>query len=101
MVLLGGLELMGQHSQSTMVTTSLLPGDGRAPAPGPSPLAARAPCVQPVFGVGGLCALLMGALYDLTQLLGIVIGVFLALALIGTTIFFVYRRVSQFREYLA
>lgn len=40
-------------------------------------------------------------LYDLAQLLGIVIGVLLALALIGTTIFFVYRRVSQFREYLA
>lgn len=33
-----------------------------------------------------------------TMLLGIVIGVFLALALIGTTIFFVYRRVSQFRQ---
>uniref|UniRef100_A0AC11C6D2 Patatin like phospholipase domain containing 7 n=1 Tax=Ovis aries TaxID=9940 RepID=A0AC11C6D2_SHEEP len=32
------------------------------------------------------------------ELLGIVIGVFLALALIGTTIFFVYRRVSQFRQ---
>lgn len=26
-----GLELMEQHSQSTMVTTSLLPGGGRAP----------------------------------------------------------------------
>lgn len=33
-----------------------------------------------------------------TMLLGIVIGVLLALALIGTTIFFVYRRVSQFRQ---
>ncbi|XP_052505380.1 patatin-like phospholipase domain-containing protein 7 isoform X1 [Budorcas taxicolor] len=33
-----------------------------------------------------------------TMLLGIVIGVFLALAFIGTTIFFVYRRVSQFRQ---
>ncbi|XP_068839523.1 patatin-like phospholipase domain-containing protein 7 isoform X2 [Capricornis sumatraensis] len=33
-----------------------------------------------------------------TALLGIVIGVFLALALIGTAIFFVYRRVSQFRQ---
>ncbi|XP_040081590.1 patatin-like phospholipase domain-containing protein 7 isoform X2 [Oryx dammah] len=33
-----------------------------------------------------------------TMLLGIVIGVFLALALVGTTIFFVYRRVSQFRQ---
>uniref|UniRef100_A0A452G0T3 lysophospholipase n=1 Tax=Capra hircus TaxID=9925 RepID=A0A452G0T3_CAPHI len=52
-------------------------------------------CVQPVFGVGGSWCLADGcALYDLAQLLGIVIGVFLALALIGTTIFFVYRRVS-------
>uniref|UniRef100_A0A4W2DVY3 lysophospholipase n=1 Tax=Bos indicus x Bos taurus TaxID=30522 RepID=A0A4W2DVY3_BOBOX len=38
------------------------------------------------------------SVYDLAQLLGIVIGVLLALALIGTTIFFVYRRVSQFRQ---
>uniref|UniRef100_A0A452G146 lysophospholipase n=1 Tax=Capra hircus TaxID=9925 RepID=A0A452G146_CAPHI len=54
---------------------------------------------EPVFGVGGSWCLADGcALYDLAQLLGIVIGVFLALALIGTTIFFVYRRVSQFRQ---
>ncbi|XP_070312734.1 patatin-like phospholipase domain-containing protein 7 isoform X3 [Odocoileus virginianus] len=33
-----------------------------------------------------------------TMLLGIVTGVLLALALIGTTIIFVYRRVSQFRQ---
>ncbi|XP_042101248.1 patatin-like phospholipase domain-containing protein 7 isoform X4 [Ovis aries] len=41
---------------------------------------------------------LMGQHSQSTMLLGIVIGVFLALALIGTTIFFVYRRVSQFRQ---
>uniref|UniRef100_A0A4W2BS68 lysophospholipase n=1 Tax=Bos indicus x Bos taurus TaxID=30522 RepID=A0A4W2BS68_BOBOX len=56
-------------------------------------------CVQPVFGVGGSWCLADGcSVYDLAQLLGIVIGVLLALALIGTTIFFVYRRVSQFRQ---
>ncbi|XP_069435749.1 patatin-like phospholipase domain-containing protein 7 isoform X2 [Ovis canadensis] len=41
---------------------------------------------------------LMGQHSQSTMLLGIVTGVFLALALIGTTIFFVYRRVSQFRQ---
>uniref|UniRef100_A0A8C7B0Z6 lysophospholipase n=1 Tax=Neovison vison TaxID=452646 RepID=A0A8C7B0Z6_NEOVI len=35
---------------------------------------------------------------DLAQLMGIVIGALLALALVGITVFFVYRRVSQVRQ---
>lgn len=59
-----GLELMGQHSQSTMVTTSLLPGDGRAPASvAPFALGRPGPFVSSLcLGLGGLGALLMGAL---------------------------------------
>lgn len=37
----------------------------------------------------------------LTQLMGMAIGALLALALVGITVFFVYRRVNQFREYIA
>lgn len=48
-----------------------------------------------------MAALLMDALSVLAQLLGIVIGALLALALVGITVFFVYRRVNRFREYLA
>ena len=62
------------------------------------------PPSQPVAGVGrgSAAALLTGALSvcDLTQLVGIVIGALLALALVGITVFFVYRRVNRFREYL-
>ena len=59
-----GLELMEQHSQSTMVTTSLLPGDGRASASvAPFSLGRPGPFVSSLgLGLGGLGALLMGAL---------------------------------------
>lgn len=59
-----GLELMEQHSQSTMVTTSLLPGDGQAPeSVAPFTLGRPGPFVSSLcLGLGGLGALLMGAL---------------------------------------
>lgn len=68
----------------------------------PAPLAARGPlCPACVWGWGSWGLSDGCSVCDLAQLLGIVTGVLLALALIGTTIIFVYRRVSQFREYLA
>lgn len=67
-------------------------------------LAAPGPLVPACCQGGeGLCGSLADgcSVCDLTQLIGIVIGALLALALIGITIFFVYRRVNRFREYLA
>lgn len=76
-------QVMEQHSQATMVTGSpwgqALPGAG--------------------WG-GALRSLADGcSVCHLTQLTGMVIGALLALALVGVTIFFVYRRVNRSREY--
>uniref|UniRef100_A0A7N5JDM0 lysophospholipase n=2 Tax=Ailuropoda melanoleuca TaxID=9646 RepID=A0A7N5JDM0_AILME len=64
-------------------------------------LAAPGPLVPACCQGGeGLCGSLADgcSVCDLTQLIGIVIGALLALALIGITIFFVYRRVNRFRQ---
>uniref|UniRef100_A0A452RC40 Cyclic nucleotide-binding domain-containing protein n=1 Tax=Ursus americanus TaxID=9643 RepID=A0A452RC40_URSAM len=64
-------------------------------------LAALGPLVPACCQGGeGLCGSLADgcSVCDLTQLIGIVIGALLALALIGITIFFVYRRVNRFRQ---
>lgn len=49
--------------------------------------------------VGGLAD--RRSVCHLTQLTGMAIGALLALALVGITVFFMYRRVNQFREYIA
>lgn len=99
------LQLMEQPSQAAMVTTSCSWETGRSQVLRPvSPLAAPA-LLCPACGQGweGLHSGLANrcSVYDLAQLMGIAIGALLALALVGVTVFFMYRKFSQFGEYLA
>uniref|UniRef100_A0A8C4PQ82 lysophospholipase n=1 Tax=Equus asinus asinus TaxID=83772 RepID=A0A8C4PQ82_EQUAS len=87
-----------------MVTTSCSWETGRSQVLRPvSPLAALA-LLCPACGQGweGLHSGLANrcSVYDLAQLMGIAIGALLALALVGVTVFFMYRKFSQFGEYL-
>uniref|UniRef100_A0A3Q2I1N1 lysophospholipase n=1 Tax=Equus caballus TaxID=9796 RepID=A0A3Q2I1N1_HORSE len=96
------LQLMEQPSQAAMVTTSCSWETGRSQVLRPvSPLAAPA-LLCPACGQGweGLHSGLANrcSVYDLAQLMGIAIGALLALALVGVTVFFMYRKFSQFGQ---
>uniref|UniRef100_A0A8C4M7U3 lysophospholipase n=1 Tax=Equus asinus asinus TaxID=83772 RepID=A0A8C4M7U3_EQUAS len=85
-----------------MVTTSCSWETGRSQVLRPvSPLAALA-LLCPACGQGweGLHSGLANrcSVYDLAQLMGIAIGALLALALVGVTVFFMYRKFSQFGQ---